>query len=115
MITTEPAASPLSQLPTLQRNALRKLFDRSEFTPGEVAELGYRRLQQAEGIGQKGLKTILAWLQEYGFDLQPEPQAVRPRGKFGSRRAVKDLETAMRVLRAHGYVIQRTGDGLSSE
>lgn len=39
-------------LPTLQRNALRKIFDRHEFSPEEVALFGYRRLQQAEGIGR---------------------------------------------------------------
>ena len=43
------ATLPAGSLPTLQRNALRKIFDRPEFSPAEVAELGYRRLQQADG------------------------------------------------------------------
>ena len=70
------SAKPCNQLPTLQRNALRKIFDRPEFTPLEVAALGYRRLQQAEGIGQKGLQAITLWLQRHGLELaQPEPVA----------------------------------------
>lgn len=110
MTTTVPAASPLGRLPTLQRNALRKLFDRPEFTPEEVAKLGYRRLQQAEGIGQKGLTTIQAWLRDYGFEVQPDPPALRRGGKRLSRRQLKDLDSAMRVLQAHGYIVQRTED-----
>lgn len=109
MTTTVPAASPLRRLPTLQRNALRKLFDRPEFTPEEVAKLGYRRLQQAEGIGQKGLNTIQTWLRDYGFEVQPDPQAHQG-GKRISRRQQRDLDSAMRVLQAHGYVVQRSGD-----
>ena len=105
-----PAGTPLSRLPTLQRNALRKLFDRAEFTPEEVARLGYRRLQQAEGIGQKGLTTIQQWLKEYGYEIQPDPQPQRPSGKPSSRNVRRNLEVAMRVLRAHGYVVQRAED-----
>ncbi len=102
------AESPLKRLPTLQRNALRKLFDRNEFTPEEVAALSYRRLQQAEGIGQKGLETIAAWLQEFGHQLTiPEPPAHEP-DKALSRSAKKNLEAAIRMLRTHGYEIHRT-------
>lgn len=111
MTTTMPAGPPLSRLPTLQRNALRKLFDRAEFSPDEVAGLGYRRLQQAEGIGQKGLGTILAWLREYGYELMPEPPNATP-GRRVSRRDQRDLASAMRILRAHGYVVQRADEGL---
>jgi hypothetical protein len=115
MTMNMPTAMPLSRLPTLQRNALRKLFDRPDFTPEEVANLGYRRLQQAEGIGQKGLSTIQAWLREYGFEIEPDPQTLRQRGRRLSRRELKDLDSAMRVLRAHGYVVQRTEEGASSD
>src|SRR5574343_1241124 len=67
------AAEAMSLLPTLQRNALRKIFDRPDFLPEEVAALGYKRLQQAEGIGNKGLAAITAWLKGYGFELPPPP------------------------------------------
>lgn len=115
MTTDMPAASPLSRLPTLQRNALRKLFERPEFTPAEVASLGYRRLQQAEGIGQKGLRTIQAWLRDYGYEVEPDPPGPSPRSGRLSRRQRQDLEGALRVVQAHGYVVRRAEDGLSSD
>lgn len=91
-------------LPTLQRNALRKIFDRHEFSPEEVAQLGYRRLQQAEGIGSKGLQAITAWLAAYGFELKPPelPDAVRPAVPKRQRRSI---EQAVRLLRNHGYEV----------
>lgn len=95
---------PLARLPTLQRNALRKLFDRPEFSPAEVAALGYRRIQQAEGIGQKGMATIRAWLADYGYDLEPEPPPVPVAGR-GRSDGRKRLESALRVLRNYGYVV----------
>jgi hypothetical protein len=97
---------PLAKLPTLQRNALKKLFDRAEFTPEEVAGLGYRRIQQGEGIGLKGMATIRAWLAEYGYDLRPEPPAGQGSGR-PRRDERKRLESALRVLRDHGYIIHR--------
>lgn len=97
----------MNQLPTLQRNALCKIFDRSDFTPEEVATLGYRRLQQAEGIGQKGLAEITAWLQSYGFELPPLVMEGLPRQQA---RARKSIELAVRLLRTHGYVVQPAHD-----
>jgi hypothetical protein len=102
------AEMPCNALPTLQRNALRKLFDRPVFTPAEVAALGYRKLQQTEGVGIKGLVIIRQWLQAHGYDIEPEPTV--PRGKPMSRRTGRNLEAAMRVLQAHGYVVQRSDD-----
>lgn len=96
---------PLAKLPTLQRNALRKLFDRPEFTPEEVAALGYRRVLQAEGIGSKGIATIQAWLLEYGYELQPDLPARKTVGTPG-RYSQQRLETALRVLRNYGYIVQ---------
>lgn len=95
---------PLDKLPTLQRNALRKLFDRAEFTPEEVASLGFRRIQHAEGIGLKGMATIQGWLKEYGIELQPEPGSVGHRSRPGSR-ARRSLEVALRVVQNHGYIV----------
>lgn len=100
---------PLNKLPTLQRNALRKIFDRPDYTPEEVAGLGYRRIQQAEGIGLKGIATIQNWLREYGLDLEPDPGAEQARKKRG-KRLEKSVEIALRVLQNHGYVVQGPGD-----
>ena len=94
---------PAKQLPTLQRNAIRKLFDRPDFSPEEVAGLGYRRLQQAEGIGHKGLEAISSWLRQYGFELK-EPEA-KPSSAKEETRARRNIELAVRLLRAHGYVV----------
>lgn len=102
-------SAPMNKLPTLQRNALCKIFDRPEFKPEEVAALGYRRLQQAEGIGQKGLAEITAWLNSHGFELkalEPPPGAVQPVEK----KARKNIEQAVRLLRTHGYIVQPLGD-----
>lgn len=98
------ALALVNQLPTLQRNALRKIFDRPAFTPEEVARLGYRRLQQAEGIGRKGLEAITAWLGRHGFELKPPELPVEaPKLARGARR---NIEQAVRLLRTHGYVVQ---------
>ncbi len=101
-------ADPLQQLPTLQRNALRKLFDRPEFTPAEVAALGYRRLQQAEGVGQKGLQAIAAWLQVYGCVLKPPEAAADEQKRPGRTR--KNIEQAVRLLQTHGYLVREAGE-----
>lgn len=104
----DPAA-PMNKLPTLQRNALCKIFDRPEFKPEEVAALGYRRLQQAEGIGQKGLAEITAWLNSHGFELK----AVEPAPGSGlpvEKKARKNIEQAVRLLRTHGYIVQPVAD-----
>lgn len=99
-------AEAVNKLPTLQRNALRKIFDRHEFLPEEVAMLGYRRLQQAEGIGNKGLAAITAWLLSYGFELKPllPVDASNAPVRSKSRRSI---ERAVRLLKTHGYEVVR--------
>lgn len=97
------------QLPTLQRNALRKIFDRHTFTAEEVAALGYRRLEQAEGIGNKGLAAITSWLKSHGFELRPPVAGASPRQPV-PKRMRRDIESAVRLLRTHGYVVQQAGD-----
>lgn len=103
------ASAAVKQLPTLQRNALRKIFDRHEFTPDEVAMLGYRRLQQAEGIGNKGLAAITAWLKLYGFELKPPELASFSKPAL-PKRMRRNIDSAVRLLRTHGYVVQQGGD-----
>lgn len=106
-------ASECGKLPTLQRNALRKIFDRQEFSPEEVAGLGYRRLQLAEGIGRKGLGAIIAWLQNYGLTLKAV-EINEPVPNRRPKKLTRNIEQAVRLLRLHGYEVlpkQRLGDG----
>lgn len=112
---TRFAAEAMNLLPTLQRNALRKIFDRPDFLPEEVAQLGYKRLQQAEGIGSKGLEAITAWLKNYGFELTVPP--VNPQGSQVPRRVRQSIEQALQLLRTHGYEVipQANGAGRSKE
>ena len=102
------AVAAMNELPTLQRNALRKIFDRPQFTPDEVAALGYRRLQQAEGIGSKGLASITDWLRVHGHELTAPPQ---PTGELQAppRKSRRTIEMAVRLLRTHGYEVQPSG------
>ena len=97
------------RLPTLQRNALSKQFDRPEFTPQEVFALGYRRLQRAEGIGHKGLKAIIEWLAHYGYELRPPAEPADPPLALPDD-VRRSINGAVRLLRHHGYRVQRTRD-----
>lgn len=91
-------------LPTLQKNALRKIFDRPEFTAEEVALLGHRKLLRAEGIGNKGLATIIEWLRSQGYELAVDPAGAGRAGGAGAK-SLKRLEKAIRVLKTHGYAV----------
>ncbi len=109
----EAGQGECGKLPTLQRNALRKIFDRQAFSPEEVAELGYRRLQLAEGIGSKGLGAIIAWLQTYGLVLKP-PEVSEPARTRSPKKMSRNIEQAVRLLRLHGYEVlpkHRLGEG----
>jgi GNAT superfamily N-acetyltransferase len=105
------AASTQGQLPTLQRNALRKVFDRSDFTASEVALLGHRRLERAEGIGGKGLATIIEWLRSEGYELAEDTRGPQSQDPAASAKAARKLEKAMRVLQSHGYTVLRSDGG----
>lgn len=95
----------MNELPTLQRNALRKIFDCPHFLPDEVAALGYRRLQQAEGIGTKGLAAITDWLKLHGHELQA-PTLPMERQAAVPKKSRRTIEMAVRLLRTHGYEVQ---------
>lgn len=102
----------MNRLPTLQRNALRKIFDRHDFLPEEVVALGYRRLQQAEGIGSKGLSAISAWLAEFGLQLEHPPVADQTKTS-GKRRVRLSIDQAVRLLRTHGFEVVPAERGVS--
>jgi hypothetical protein len=103
-----------SSLPTLQRNALRKIFERADFTPEEVFALGYRRLQRAEGIGAKGLHCIEAWLAEHGLILNP-PEAPADPPSDVPEPVRRSINSAVRLLRHYGYRVERARDKAQSE
>jgi len=98
----------LWQLPTMQRNALRKIFDRPDFTPSEVARLGRQRLERAEGIGRKGLATITEWLRRHGHELAGDGRCLRSADVTPVAQGTRKIEKALRVLQSHGYTIVRS-------
>ncbi len=98
-------ASPPA-LPTLQRNALCKLFERADFTPGEVLAVGHARLRKVNGIGPKGLEIIAAWLGAHGLVLTTEVDR--------AERHIRRVERAIRLLERHGYEVRRPSAGTSS-
>lgn len=93
------------QLPTMQRNALRKIFNRPDFTPDEVARLGHQRLKRAEGIGCKGLANIIDWLRSLGYELARDVRTLQPRDPATSSKETNKLQKALRVLKSHGYTV----------
>jgi hypothetical protein len=100
------ATADARRLPTLQRNALRKLLNRPEFTPEEVFELGYRRIQRAEGIGEKGLQCVLSWLKAHDLELQPPAPPPDLSLKLPAE-VKRNINGAVRLLRTHGYRVRR--------
>lgn len=71
--------------------------------------LGYRRLQQADGIGNKGLAAITDWLRLHGFELKPPELAGNPK-QLLPKRMRRNIESALRLLRTHGYVVHQGVD-----
>lgn len=96
-------ATAAGELPTLQRNALCRMFGCPEFSPAEVAALGYRRLQRADGIGRRGLAAIVEWLAGHGLALD-KPELAPPLAQ--QQKSRREIELAVRLLRAHGYIVQ---------
>lgn len=92
----------LDNLPTRQRNALRILLEKSDFTPEDVAGLSYRRLLKSPGIGRKGMILIRAWLAESLLDLADLPsERQTPKNHGDSKR----LQNAIHILESHGYEV----------
>jgi predicted DNA-binding helix-hairpin-helix protein len=87
-------------LPTLQRNALSKFFNRSDFSPVDILSLGYPRLQKLNGIGPKGIEIIVAWVRSHGFDLKIEDDEKM-------KRQTQRVERAIRFLEKYGYEVRR--------
>lgn len=90
------------KLPTRQRNALRILLEKSDFTPEDVAGLSYRRLLKSPGIGRKGMALIRDWLAESLLDLADLPAERQP---AKNQAESKRLQNAIHILESHGYEV----------
>lgn len=104
-----PPAPPepgVACLPTPARHALCKLFGRPGFTADEVFALGYRRLQRAEGIGQKSLQAIIDWLAQHDLTLAPPAAPAGPPDELPAALR-QSIDGAVRLLRSHGYRVHR--------
>ena len=98
-------ASPLADLPTRQKNALRLLLDKPSFTPDEVAAIDYRVLERAPDVGKNSIAIIRAWLEGHGYQIKGLPaDPVSPRQLQRKRK----LERAIDYLRWHGYDVHRS-------
>jgi len=89
-------------LPTRQKNALRLLLDKPNFTPEEVAAIDYRALERAPGVGKNSIAIISAWLQSQGYEVKGVPVAPVNRREVQRQRK---LERAIDYLQWHGYEV----------
>jgi len=89
-----------------ERNVLRRLLNRAEFKPQDVARLGVARLESAQGLGAKGLTHVLAWLTAQGYCLRPAvPGDTRESGR--QERIKRRLEHAQQLLEQWGWQVKR--------
>jgi len=61
-----------------EANALRRLLNKAEIKPEDVAQLGLGRLKRAPGLGTKSLELVLIWLEQHGYELRQTAKAERP-------------------------------------
>ncbi len=87
-------------------NVLRRLLNRAEFRPQDVARLGLDRLESAQGLGVKGLVNVLAWLDAQGYDLRPQEVIVN-RESERQERLNRRLEQAQHLLELWGWQVKR--------
>lgn len=101
---SDPSDCP-DPLPTRQKNALRLLLGKPNFTPEEIAAIDYRLLERAPGVGKSSLAIIRAWLQAHGYEFKNLP-ALPANPRAAQRR--RKLERAIDYLRWHGYEVKRS-------
>lgn len=90
-------------------NILRKLLDRAEVVPADVALLDRHHLERAPGVGKHSLEIIGAWLRSHGLELQG--------GSVGMcstsvSRHQKKLLRVIDYLEHRGYEVRRIGSGV---
>jgi hypothetical protein len=84
-------------------NVLRRLLNRPEIRPQDVARLGLARLESAQGLGVKGREHVLDWLGGHGFNLRPPDSGKLPKHDRINRR----LEQAQHLLEQWGWQVKR--------
>lgn len=99
-----PSGSAAIILPTRQKNALRLLLDKPNFSAEEVAAIDYRVLERASGIGKNSLAIIGAWLKSQGYEFRGRPAVVVNRRTVQRQRK---LERAIDYLHGQGYEVRR--------
>jgi hypothetical protein len=90
-------------LPTRERNALRGLFDKPEFSVDEVLAVDYRVIRRLPGVGPKGIEHIRQWIESHGRRPVHWPQNKTAHGLPAA--TLQRLESAARLLRRHGYEV----------
>jgi hypothetical protein len=95
-------------LPTFQRNVLRKYFRRANFSAEDVAEIDYQRLVRFPGVGAKGIQNIRAWLHTFALDLKnvPAPGDESARHERDPHGKEQRIERAIALLRKQGFVVR---------
>lgn len=89
-----------------EANALRRLLNKAEIKPIDVAQLGLARLERAPGLGVKGLWRVFVWLEKHGYDLRPVAKVERP-GTNRQGRVDRRLEQAQHLLEQWGWQVKR--------
>jgi len=98
-----------------EANALRRLLNKAEIKPTDVAQLGLARLERAPGLGAKGLQRVLVWLEQHGYELRPAAKVERP-GTSRQGRVHRRLEQAQHLLEQWGWQVKRPErDGLAGD
>ena len=94
------------ELSRRETNVLRRLLNRAEFRPKDVARLGLGRLESAQGLGVKGLANVLTWLSVQGYDLRPQVMS-EVRNSVRLDRLNRRLEQAQYLLEQLGWQVSR--------
>jgi hypothetical protein len=102
------AANVERDLPTFQRNVLRKYFRRANFSAEDVAEIDYQRLVRFPGVGAKGIQNIRTWLHTFALDLSnaPAPGDDSTRHERDPQGKAQRIERAIALLRKQGFVVR---------
>lgn len=103
------AFAPMSfELSRREQNVIRRLLNRAEFRPLDVATLGYAQLSAAPGLGAKGLRNVLDWLKAEGFVLEESAAPARPDSRA---RIHRRIENARHLLEQWGWQVRQPEAG----
>ena len=94
------------ELSCRERNVLRRLINRAEFKPQDIAQLGIARLESAEGLGVKGLTNVLDWLATNGYPLTPTSTRASE-DALRKDRINRRLDQAQHLLKQWGWQVNR--------